>query len=124
MSDGIVFTKETSKLLVNWTGDAIKPHVPFLARGLVKPVLGIVFNLVSKFGDRIIPDRVDVYINEALTKAKAGDFDGAGKTVGIGVEILVSAKANAGSAKRKFFINIGETLMSGIEFAIEAKQAA
>ena len=122
MSDGKVFTKDTNKLLVNWTGDAIKPHVPFLARGLVKPVLKIVFNLVSKFGDRIIPDRVDSYINEAITRANAKDWDGAGESIGVALETLAGAKADAGTAKRKFFINIGETLTSGIEFAIENKK--
>jgi len=124
MSDGIVFSEETSALLKDWIGDALKPKVPFIVRGLVKPTLGITIGLISKYADKIVPDKVDMYINDAITKAKDGDFDGAGCAVGAGIEVLVSAKSEAGSVKEKFFVNVGETIMTGLEYAIEVKKGS
>lgn len=120
--DSTVFTDATNKLLKDWIGDVIKPKVPFLVRGLVNPIIGIGLSVFNKSGDKVIPDRVDIFINGAVTELNKGNFDLAGQFVGKGLDALAE-KMKGGTYKEKFFTNVGLTIMSGIEYAIEVKKA-
>lgn len=121
--DGKVFSSATDALLKDWIGGAIKPRIPFLLRGLVKPVIGIAINIFNTQADKIVPDRVDVYINGAINEINKGNYDMAGQFVGKGLDALAE-KLKGGSLKEKFFTNIGITIMSGIEYTIELRKAS
>jgi hypothetical protein len=119
--NGEVFTKETVTLLKGWIGDAIKDKVPFMLRAVIKPTIGIGLNVLNKYADRIVPDRVDTYINGAVVELEKGNYDLAGQFVGKGLDALAE-KVKGDTVKEKFFTSIGVTIIAGIEYVIEERR--
>ncbi len=115
MSDGKVFTNKTTDLLVKVGNDNLRKNVPFMLRGLVKPVLRICINMVSKWGDKVIPDKVDIYINSAVQKGYEKEWDEAAVDIGVALDALINIKTIDPEHERNMFVSIAQALVNGIE---------
>lgn len=122
MSDGKIFTKETTDLIVKAISDGLSKKVPFFARPLLKPAVKIAVNTLSKYGDKVIPDKVDDLINEAITLGFAKDFDGAAEAIGEAGDMLVNIPGIDDEHEKKLFISIAQAIVNGIETWIKNKK--
>jgi hypothetical protein len=70
--DGKVFSKENKKFLVDVADKAVK--LPWYAEAFDGPGFTAVINWVDKNGDKVIPDTLDVAINEIVDAAEVKDW--------------------------------------------------
>ena len=120
--NGTVFTNETKALLKSIISDAIKTKVPVLIRPLIKPAVGIALNVLNNLGDKFIPDKVDYYINEAIVKANAKEWDNAAAAIGIAGDVLVDIPNVDDAHERNLFVTIAQAIVHGIRVWIEKKR--
>lgn len=120
--NGKFLTKETTGLVVDVINESVNNKVPFFLRPLVKPALNVGMNLFNKYADKIIPDKIDALINSSITKAHAGDWNGAAKDIGIAGDSLVDIKFINDENEEKLFVSIAQSLVQGIKTWIESKK--
>ena len=75
--DGKLFNNKVSDLFVELIFDQIKNKLPWYLKKIAKVLLGIAMGFVNKYGDKVIPDSIDPYLNEAAEKFKVGEIDAA-----------------------------------------------
>lgn len=114
MSDGIIFTDKTTDLLVKLGNDNLRKKAPFFLRGLVKPALRIAINLVSKWGDKVVPDKVDVYINSAIDKGYSKDWDAAAIDVGMALAEIIELKRVDPEHEKNLFVSVAQAIINGV----------
>ena len=124
MADGTVWKSSTTDLLVDIISKAVKPKVPFLARGLVKPAVKIAIKTVNKYSDKVVPDKVDTLVNDAIVKASEKDWDGAAECIGLAGDMLVDIPQIDDEHERQLFVIIAQALVQGVKTYIESKKGA
>lgn len=117
--DGIFLSEETSKMVVDVIHDSVAKKVPFVIRGLVKPAIRIGMNMLNKYADQVIPDKIDGLINSAIQKANSGDWIGASVDIGEAGDALVDIKYLDDANERMLFVSIAQSLVQGIKTWIE-----
>lgn len=79
MSDGKFLTEKTVDLVSDTIIEKYRVKLPWYMRrfGIPKIILKAIFNFLNKGADKIIPDRADALINQAVQQGNAGDWDSA-----------------------------------------------
>ena len=117
-----VWTDSTTKLLVDVITNAVKPKVKFLLRGLVRPAVKIAVKTANKYSAKIVPDKVDVYVNDAIIKANNGDWDAAAEQIGIAGDLLVDIPGVDDDHEKKLFVSIAQAIVNGVKSWIDNKK--
>jgi len=119
MSDGIFLTKETKKFLSDVLCDTIKLKGIF--KLIKRQIVNIALNLIDKYGDRYIPDRFDVKINEVAMLCGEKMWTEAAEIVGNVASGEIKIKGDQ-SIKTRWFVNGAMFFASWIENWIEEKK--
>ncbi|ANS04917.1 hypothetical protein [uncultured Mediterranean phage] len=122
--ENVIWTPETTGLLVDITYKAVSKKIPILFRPLLKPALKIGIKTINKTGSKYVPDEVDVYINNAIVKAYNKDWEGASEDVGIAADTLINIPAIDDEHERKLFVSIAQAIVNGVKTWIEDKRTA
>ena len=122
MADGRVWTKSTTKLLVGIIGEAVKPKVPFLVRGLINPAIKIALKTSNTYLDRVIPDEIDGFVNDAIIKGYEGDWDNAAIDIGLAGDMLVDIPNLDDEHEKKLFVTIAQAIVQSVKTWIENKK--
>jgi len=77
--DGKVLTDETLDMVVVFIYAKIKNKIPGWLKifNIAKLGIKIALNFLMKYGDKVIPDEIDIYINEAVKQFNAGQTEAA-----------------------------------------------
>jgi hypothetical protein len=105
--DGKLLTDKTKDILVEFIYQKAKDRLPKWVRlfGILKVGIRFLINYLNDKGDKVIPDEIDIYINESIVKFNEGQFDAA-----------VAAIANAEN-KLINLPNMDETQEYGVWYA-------
>jgi len=122
MSDGKIWTKETTELLVDIAYDAFGKKVPFFLRGLVKPALRMAIKLINEKADKVVPDKIDTFVNDAIVKASNKDFEGAATDIALAGDLLVDIPVLDNEQEKKLFITIATAIVQAVENWIASKR--
>lgn len=122
MKDNTVLTEQTKDLVIAFVVERVKPHVPVLARPLLKPAVGIVVRTVNSFGAKHIPDKVDPYINEAILRIDKKDWENAAASVGMAADILIDIPTIDDAHESNVFVSLAQALVQSIRCIIEKKK--
>jgi len=122
MSDGKIWTKETTELLVDIAYDAFGKKVPFFLRGLVKPALRMIIKLINEKADKVVPDKIDTFVNDAIVKASNKDFEGAATDIALAGDLLVDIPVLDNEQEKKLFITIATAIVQAVENWIASKR--
>jgi len=77
--DGKLLTDETKEILVDFICEKVKSKLPKWVKflGILKAGVRFLLNYLNKLGDKVIPDEIDIYINEAIKQFNAGQIESA-----------------------------------------------
>ena len=81
MSDGKFLTAKTVDLLIDTILKKYKKSVKWYIRSFLKPLLRLVFDYLNKGADKLIPDKADALINQAVQQGNAGHWNLATKSL-------------------------------------------
>jgi hypothetical protein len=118
MKDNVVWQASTTDLLVDLITDAVKPKVPVLVRGLTKPVV----KSANKYASKVIPDKVDKFINDAIVLGNAGEWDKAAKSIGKAGDTLVDIPNLDDAHEEALFVSVAQAIVNGVKAWIENKK--
>ena len=122
MSDGKVWTKETTQLIVDYLYSRFKEKIPWYLKSISKVILKTVIQFANKFGDKHIPDKVDPLINTAIVAISEKHWDTAGQAIGLAADELVSIKRISGQHKKNAFVAVTMALTDLLKSTIEEKK--
>ena len=105
--DGKLLTDETKSILVDFIYMEVKAILPkwITFFGIAKTAIKLGLNYLNTQGDKVIPDKIDIYINEAIKRFNKGE-----------IEAAIAAIANAEN-KLVDLPNMDETQEYGVWYA-------
>lgn len=121
--DERVWKPETTELLVGIISEAVKPKVPFMFRGLVKPAVNIAVKTLNSKASKFVPDKIDNLINDAIVAGVAGDWDLASANIGAAADELVDIPTMPDEYEKQLFVSITAAIIQSIKYWIEKKKA-
>ncbi len=122
MSDGRVWKKETTELLVGIISDAVKPKVPYVFRGLVKPAVNIAVKTLNEKASKFVPDKIDNLINDAIVAGAANDWDLASTNIGVAIDELVDIPLMDDEHEKQMMVSVVAAIANTIKAWIERKR--
>lgn len=123
MDDNRVWKKETTELLVEIISEAVKPKVPVLFRGLVKPAVNIAVKTLNSKASKFVPDIIDNLINDAIVAGVDGDWDEASVNIGAAADVLIDVPTLPDEYEKQLFVSITAAIIQSIKYWIEKKKA-
>lgn len=120
--DGKFLSKVTKALIVSFLLGLFIKKIPWYLRKIVKVVVPIVINVIDKYADKVIPDKIDPLINMAITAIDKGDYDKAGQATGVALDMLVEIQNVSGIKKRNAFVTGAQLLFDLIDEKIKLKK--
>jgi len=118
--DGKFLSSETKNLLAQMGDDLVK--LPIWVEPFDKMGFSAVINLVDKQADKYIPDNLDKPINEAITEAFNGNYDGASSKIGTALNVVIDIPLLNEDSEQVLFVSGVTFLVSLIKTWIEKKK--
>ena len=122
MSDGKFLTKQTTDSLVDLIANKIKPKLPWYLRGFAKTGIKLVLSLLNKGGDRIIPDKADVLINQSINEGVAGKWEAASRSLAKVENMLIDIPNQTESQEEVMFYANTNALVQNIKGWLENRK--
>lgn len=122
MSDGKVWTKETTQLIVDYLFSLFSGKIPWYLRAIAKIVMKTIIQFANKFGDKHIPDRVDPLINSAIVAIHNKQWNTAGQAIGLAGDELVKIKRISGQHKKNAFVAVAMALTDMLKDTIDQEK--
>ncbi len=120
MSDGKVFTEETKELLIKTAVEGIK--VPFWAKPFLKPALRATLSFIEPKADKVVPDKIDPLINNAITATIEGDYDRASNQAAVALNMVVDIPLVGEVTEHQMFQDAVRLIIRVIQNWIEKKK--
>jgi len=89
--DEKLLSDDTKKILVDFIYEKAKNKLPKWAKlfGILKAGIRFLVNYLDTQGDKVIPDKIDIYINEAIVKFNMGETEAAIAAIANAENILI-----------------------------------